>query len=116
MIGSPSKMRVEHSRLVGIDKISEKIGNRNLIISFDYKEDSIEKVSYNVEGEKFNLVIQPRSGYPPLDKSSVDFSYEGIDADVIFVIGAQKLEDLGAIYDKERQAFSRFLCALLSLR
>lgn len=107
MIGSPSKMQVELSRLVGIDKVTDKVGNRNLIISFDYKEDSIEKVSYNVEGEKFNLVIQPRAGYPPLNKDSVAFSYEGIDADLIFIIGAQKLENLGQLYEKERQAFTQ---------
>ncbi len=105
-IGSPSQMQVEYSRLVGIDKISDKIGNRNLIISFDYKEDSIEKVSYNVEGEKFNLVIQPRPGYPPLDQNSVNFSYEGIDVELMIIVGSQKLENLGEMYEKNRQAFS----------
>lgn len=106
-IGCPTKMRVEYNRLVGIDQISDKVGNRNLTISFDYKEDSIEKVSYNVEGGRFNLVIQPKSGYPPLDSKSVEFSYEGIEAQVIFVIGAQRLEDLGELYAKEREAFGK---------
>lgn len=105
-IGSSSQMQVEYSRLVGIDKITDKIGNRNLIISFDYKEDSIEKVSYNVEGEKFNLVIQPRAGFPPLDQKSVDFSYEGVDAEIIIIVGSPKLENLGDIYEKNRQAFN----------
>jgi nanoRNase/pAp phosphatase (c-di-AMP/oligoRNAs hydrolase) len=107
LIGSPSQMRVEFSRLVGIDKITDKVGNRNLILSFDYKEESIEKVSYNVEGEKFNLVIQPRSGFPPLNQENVKFSYEGIDAQLIFIIGAQKLESLGSLYEKDRQAFTQ---------
>lgn len=107
MIGSSGEVRVEHSRLVGVDKITDKIGNRNLVITFDYQEDSIDKVSYNVEGKKFNLVIEPRQNQSPLDKNSVEFSYEGLDADLIFVIGAQKLEALGALYEKERQAFSK---------
>lgn len=105
-IGCTSKMRVEFSTLVGIDRISEKIGNRNLIVSFDYAEDAIEKVSYNVQEEKFNLVIEPKSGHPPLDSKGVKFSYEGVEAQLIFIIGAKKLEDLGALYEKERHAFS----------
>lgn len=106
-IGSPTKMRVEFSKLVGVNEISEKIGNRNLVISFDYAEDAIEKVSYNVEGGKFNLVIEPKSGHPPLDNKGVVFSYEGIEAPLIFISGAKKLEDLGELYEKERQAFSQ---------
>lgn len=106
-VGSPTKMRVEFSPLVGIDRISDKIGNRNLIISFDYAEDAIEKVSYNVEEGKFNLVIEPKSGHPPIDSKNVNFSYEGIEAPLVFVVGAKKLEDLGALYEKERQAFSQ---------
>ncbi|OGY18872.1 MAG: hypothetical protein A2900_01460 [Candidatus Chisholmbacteria bacterium RIFCSPLOWO2_01_FULL_50_28] len=107
VIGCPTKMRVEYNRLVGIDQISDKVGNRNLTIAFDYKEDSIEKVSYNVDAGKFNLVIQPKSGYPPLDTKSVEFSYEGIQAEVIVVIGAQRLEGLGELYEKEREAFNK---------
>lgn len=105
-IGSPTKMRVEFSALVGIDRISDKIGNRNLIISFDYAEDAIEKVSYNVEEGRFNLVIEPKSGRPPLDSKKVSFSYEGIETPLIFIVGAKRLEDLGALYEKERQAFN----------
>jgi nanoRNase/pAp phosphatase (c-di-AMP/oligoRNAs hydrolase) len=107
LIGSPTKMQVEFSKLVGVDRISDKIGNRNLIISFDYTEDAIEKVSYNVEGGKFNLVIEPKSGHPPLDSKGVAFSYEGIEAPLIFICGAKKLEDLGQLYEKDRQAFSQ---------
>jgi nanoRNase/pAp phosphatase (c-di-AMP/oligoRNAs hydrolase) len=106
-IGSPTKMRVEFSTLVGIDRVSDKIGNRNLIISFDYAEDAIEKVSYNVEEGKFNLVIEPKSEHPPLDSKKVNFSYEGIEAPLIFIVGAKKLEDLGALYEKDRQAFNQ---------
>lgn len=105
-IGSPTPMRVEYKNLVGVDRIAEKIGNRNLIISFDYKEDAIEKVSYNVEEGNFNLVIEPKAGNPPLSSKGVKFSYEGIEAQLIFVIGAKRLEDLTELYEKDRQAFT----------
>ena len=47
-IASPQEMTVEFSSLVGVDKIKTKSEGRNLKISFDYLEDSIEKVSYNI--------------------------------------------------------------------
>lgn len=106
IIASPTQMRVEFSKLVGIDKIANSVGNKNLVVSFNYKEDSIEKVSYNVENEKFNLVIQPRTGFPTLNKDNVEFSYEGLDADLVFVIGAKKLDELGEVYEKERHALN----------
>lgn len=107
IIGCPSEIKVELSRLVGIDKVTDKVGNRNLVISFAYQEDSIEKVSYNVEDQKFNLVIQPRSGFPPLNYDNIKFSYQGLEAELIFTVGVQKLENLGDIYEKEKQAFSQ---------
>ncbi len=98
-------MTVEFSRLVGVDKVTDKIGSRNLVISFDYIKDSIEKVSYNVEGNKFNLVVQPKSGFPPLDAKSISYSYSGANGELIFVIGAQKLEDLDKLYENEKDLY-----------
>lgn len=101
----PQQMTVEFSGLVGVDKVIDRIGSRNFVISFDYVKDSIEKVSYNVEGNKFNLVIQPKTGFPPLDAKKVSYSYSGIESDLIFIIGAQRLEDLGRLYEKEKNFY-----------
>jgi nanoRNase/pAp phosphatase (c-di-AMP/oligoRNAs hydrolase) len=106
-IGAPSEVTVEYNRLFGIDKISPKIGNRDLIISFDYLKDSIEKVSYNVDDGKFNLVVQPKEGCQSLDPKKVEYTYSGTDADIIFIIGAQKLEDLGQLYEAEKKIFNK---------
>ncbi|HUV47014.1 MAG TPA: hypothetical protein VMW29_02670 [Candidatus Bathyarchaeia archaeon] len=107
MVACPSSMTVAFNRLVGVDKIAQKIGNRNLIISFDYQKDSIEKVSYNIEDKKFNLVVEPRAGYPALDPNKVSYSYAGTDADLIFVVGALRLEDLGNFYLNEKKTFDK---------
>jgi len=104
-IVSPQPMTVEFSSLVGVDKITDQIDGKNLVISFDYVKDSIEKISYNVENNKFNLVIQSKAGFPPLDTKSINYSYSGIESDLIFIIGAQKLEDLGKFYEKERSFY-----------
>jgi len=106
VVACPDEMTVEFSPLVGVDKIAQQLGGKNLIISFDYIEDSIEKVSYNIEDNKFNLLIRPKTGFPPLSADKVNYSYSG-GADLIFVIGAQSLEDLGSLYAQESKLYSQ---------
>jgi len=99
----PTEMTVGFSDLVGVDKIQKKMNGQNLVISFDYLEDSIEKVSYHIENNKFNLVIQPKAGFPPLSPEKVHYSYSGGEADLVFAIGA-----------KSRRSFGRLASALQS--
>lgn len=103
-IGCPSPMTVQFNRLFGVDKIKARIGNQNLVISFSYPEDSLEKVAYDKDpaNQKFHLTIEPKAGMQPLDVSQVEYSYTGSNADVIFVIGAKTLEDLGELYKSEK--------------
>lgn len=105
-VASTSDMRVEFSRLVGVDDVRKKIGNRNLIVSFDYSEDKVEKVSYNIseDGKKFNLVISPKTGATPLDPATVDFDYAGAESDLTFMIGVSNFTELGSLYEEERNA------------
>jgi len=98
-------MTVEYSSLVGVDKIKNKIKGRNLVVAFEYHEDSIEKVSYHIENNKFNLVIQPKEGFPPLSTDKVEYSYLGIQADVILTIGAFSWDNLGQIYFENKTFF-----------
>lgn len=107
LIASPSAMTVAYNHLIAVDKITNQIGNRNLVISFDYVNDSIEKVSYNIQNNKFNLVIEPRVGQPTLNPEKVSYSYSGCDADLIFIIGALKLEDLDYLYFNEKKLFEK---------
>ena len=60
----PDQVTVELSNFIGVNKIVSDVSKQNFTISLDYVEGSIEKVSYNIEGEKFNLVIEPRPGFP----------------------------------------------------
>lgn len=106
-IGCGSPMTVGFNRLYGVDKIKPHIGNQNLVISFNYPEDSLEKVSYDKDpaSQKFNLTIEPKAGMQPLDISQVEYSYTGCQADLIFVVGARTLEDLGQLYQDEKKLF-----------
>jgi hypothetical protein len=98
-------MTVNFNRLFGVDKIKPRIGNQNLVISFVYPEDSLEKVSYDKDlaNKKFHLTIEPKAGMLPLDPGQVKYSHTGSNADLIFVIGARSLEDLGHLYQQEKK-------------
>jgi len=101
-----SPMTVGFSQLVGVNKIRAKIGGSNLVISLDYLENAIDKVSYNIENKKFNLVIQPKPGFPSLSSDNVTFS-SSQDLGLLIIIGAQALENLGSIYRQEEKAFNQ---------
>jgi len=108
LVASPSEMRAEFTYLVGLDKIGKSIGNRNLVISFkDYTSGSIERVSHNDDiNNKFELTIQPKSGHKAPNPKDIDYSYTGAAADLIFILGTSRLEDLGSIYESERTLFN----------
>ena len=53
-ISSPSEMVVEFNRLVGVNKVTNELGNKNLVIKFsDYQATGIERVSYDIENGEF---------------------------------------------------------------
>ncbi|MBI4058175.1 hypothetical protein HY408_00240 [Candidatus Gottesmanbacteria bacterium] len=101
--GKPATVGLSH--LVGINKLTTKTGNKNFVISLDYQEGAIEKVSYNIEGNKFNLVIEPRTGAPLLDEKNVSYSYSGMGADLIITIEAPTKESLGKLYFENKSLF-----------
>lgn len=87
----PTPMTVAESRLVGVDQVKTESPGRNLIISFDYVKDAIEKVSYNVEEGKFNLLVQPKAGHQPLSADNVSFKLGAAGADLAILIGNASL-------------------------
>ncbi|MFC1790138.1 bifunctional oligoribonuclease/PAP phosphatase NrnA [Patescibacteria group bacterium] len=101
-----SAMTVAFSRLVGVNKVKTQIGGRNLVVSFQYLEDAIDKVSYKIENEKFNLVIQPKPGAAPLSTEEIKFSYSGSFGKIV-IVGALSLETLGDLYHKEKNLFTK---------
>lgn len=108
-VSCPTEMTVELSRLVGVDKISPSLGNaegKNLVISFPYQEGSIEKVSYNIENDTFNLVIEPREGYPSITAEMMRYASSGGATDAIISIGVEKLTDLNSLYTQNQQLFT----------
>lgn len=102
-IACPSDMLVEANRLVGVQDVKTKLSGRNLVISFDYVKDAIEKVSYNVENGKFNLVVVPKPGHAPLDHQSVAYSYNGVNSDIVILVGTRNTKDVEDLLPSQDQ-------------
>lgn len=101
-IFSPTPMTVEFNRIIGINKVTQELGNKNLIIRFtDYKADDIERVSYDIEDGQFRLTVIPRQRIIPPTKDQVQLSYSGISADTIIMIGGANESHFPAISYKE---------------
>jgi len=106
-IGCSTPMVVEFTHLVGVDEVKEKVGNRNLQISFDYVESAVDRVSYSIseDNKTFQLIIAPKTGAKALQANDVKFQYVGAEADIVFVIGAQSFSDLAQVYEAEKEFF-----------
>lgn len=88
-IVSPSPMTVDFNRLVGINKITQDLGDKNLIIKFlDYNPKDIERVKYDLEeGHVVYLSVIPMPGKKAPAKDQVHLSYSGVAADTVFLVG-----------------------------
>lgn len=102
-----SKPLVRDSHLVGLDKITADVGGNNLVITFNLPEDAVDKVTSNTEGGHLNLVISPKKDSPAIKAEDLRFGYSGADADLIIVVGAASLSDIGPLAEKEYELFSR---------
>lgn len=101
-IGCPTPIQVD-PRVIGTEAITDTVGSRNLIISFDYKEEYLDKVDYDIHDDgRFYLVVKPKEEAPIPDVSAVKFSYSGAEADLVIVLGVNSLEELGPIYSEEK--------------
>ncbi len=92
----------------GSDKIQKElvVSGDNLVVSFPYEDGAIDKITYNIEGNQFNLVIAPKEGKARLETSNVKYSYKGGKGEVIFTIDAPSLASLGDIYTNQKDMFT----------
>src|SRR3989338_6102029 len=93
--------------VTAVDKIKKTLasGGDSLVISFPYTEGSIDKVTYNIEAENFNLVVIPREGYDKLDPAQVKYNYSGGKIEAIIVIDSPNLNNLGELYSSNQDQF-----------
>lgn len=93
--------------LLHSESLNTDLGGRNLVISINCPQDPIEcinKVSYNTDNGKFNLVLEPK-GPEKIRTEGINFSYQGLKADLIFLIAVAEPTKLLEIYQKNQEAF-----------
>lgn len=101
-LSCPTPMTVEFNRLVGVDKISRDLGNKNLIIKFaDYEANDIERVSYDIDDRQFRLTVIPKTGIQAPVKEQIDLSYSGVSCDTVILIGGTEESQFPALTSKD---------------
>ena len=101
-IGCSSLSR-SFGHLRGSEVIKDSIGSQNLIITFDYPEDYLDKVDYDVSADnKFTLLIKPKVGSPAPNIDNVKYTFSGASSDLVIVFGLNSLEELGKLYADEK--------------
>lgn len=95
--------------LSGFELVNDQVGNQSLQVSFDYSEDMVENVSYNIDqaNRKFHLIVKPKRGHHGLDPTTVEYSQVGIDADAIFLIGVTAFDQIQSFYEQDENAFTQ---------
>jgi len=85
----------------GLNEANYKLGNKNLVVSFDYEKGKIGDVGYHIneETKKFYLTIKPTKGSKPLDSKKVEFHYTEAEADLVILVGVHDLKSLGNLYE-----------------
>lgn len=89
-ISCSDPMTAEHSRLIGIDKVTSSLGNKNLTIKFvNYQAEDVDKVRADVENGLFTLSVSPKVGKKVPTKEQIDINYSGNSGDLIILIGGE---------------------------
>jgi hypothetical protein len=92
---------VEVSALVGIDEVKTNIGEASgdLVVSFPYREGEIEKVSYTRDEDLLNIVVKAGEKGLNFDEKDVKFTRGSTAPELLFVVGAARVSDLGKLFD-----------------
>lgn len=101
-IACPTPMIVDFNRLVGVDKITDKLSGKNLIIEFDREASvNIERVRYDGDTENLKLIVVPVAGRRPPGENQVKLNYSGVGADTVVLVGVEIKGDLGEFAAEE---------------
>ncbi len=84
--------------ILSANHITDDVDKRSLLVSIDYSGTDASKVNYSTEDDTLYLRISPVS--KDFDKETrIRSKISGYDFDTLFVIGAQRMTDLGGIYE-----------------
>lgn len=90
--------------LVKEGQLRRGIEPKSLVLSFDWTKSQLDKVSYKLEGNRFNLIIS--STGKKIDPAEISYAYQGSDYDLIVTVGVQTVEFLEKL-GLDRDSFER---------
>lgn len=90
----PYQTDANYSKLSGIELLTDKYNQNDLVVTLDYPLDQIEKVTYNQDGGKLNLVVQTKDGSPKVAENQILITNQSASADINFMFGDEN--SLGA--------------------
>ena len=93
----PGKVPEKGTGLIKNDDITTDVKKRSLLVSIDYSESGASKVHYSTEDDILYLKVSPIPNNFNKDQN-VKSRITGFDFDLIIVIGAQSVHDLGSSY------------------
>lgn len=100
----PTEPIVEISSLVGIDKVRNSFngrGNKDLTVSFPYKEGEIEKISYTLGEGKLNILVKAGENGLSFNEKDIEYKRGGTAPGLVFIVGTPRISDLGTAFDME---------------
>lgn len=84
----PDPMLVEFNSLIGVDKVKNDFGNKNLALLFEnYKAVNAEKIAWDENKEDLLLYVVPKAGFEAPRKEQLKVFYTGLSSDTLFLIG-----------------------------
>jgi nanoRNase/pAp phosphatase (c-di-AMP/oligoRNAs hydrolase) len=90
----PTKPDANYSKLSGLELLIDSYNQNDLVITLDYPLDQIEKVNYNQDNGKLNLIVETKQGSPKVAENQINISSQSGIADINFILGDETL--LGA--------------------
>jgi hypothetical protein len=102
VVSCPEPMRVEFNRLVGVDKITSEVGNKNLMIRFvNYPAENIERVSADEDQGEFVLTVTPKTGLVSPATEQIKMNFSGVSAGLVILIGGENEGSFAALTAKD---------------
>ena len=83
----PQPTDTNYSKLNGLELLVNTYNQNDLIVTLDYPLDQIEKVTYNQDNGKLNLVVQTKEGASKVQEDQILITNQSATADINFLLG-----------------------------
>ncbi len=105
IVATKSRQKTNNlSFLPGYLDIKDKIEHlRRFIVSLNISKTKVSQIKYVVENDQLNFIISPEDGW--FETKDISFKAGEFKYDLIISLGADDLESLGEIYDKNIEFF-----------